>query len=250
MHYNLIMNVMVFIVFVMVGSTSFACFESGKLISKNSFGKYLDTKAFQFSPAFNNFCIDAKLKGNFDKLPASDLVVSKPISKFNLVIEDQEEIFKKNFKAEVERVKTLPLEVRFKSIYEFVTSQFGFMTYQGKKYAGYPEFEILKTANLVKNALLAHMLMEARKNNSEYKVNILISYPESIEKSRQWVRVEVSESDKVQKLDLDPSLTGREYLPLVNRHTGLDATVALMVQEECEIVTKCLISNLQRTVGK
>lgn len=242
---------MIFAILVVMGSASFACLESAQLISKNSFGKYLETKDFQFSPAFNNFCSDANLKGTYDKLPANSLIVVKPISKFNLVIGDQEKVFQKNFKAEIERIKKLPLESRFKAAYEFVTRQFGFLTYQGKKYAAHPEFEILKTANLVKNALLAHMLVEARNKNSEYKVNMLVSYPESIEKSRQWVRVEITEPDKIQKLDLDPSVTGREYLPLVNRHTGITETDAQVIREECENITKCLISSAQsRSAGK
>lgn len=223
-----------------------ACFENSAALVKNSFGKYVGLKTLEYSPAINNFCKETEYKENFKKLAANEFLTGKAHPKLKMLLAAQSPEFKTQYQEQLDKIKKIePLDERLKATYSVALRLFGFLEYDRKKFSAEPEFENIKTPNNLKNEFLAFLLLQAKKSEDEFKVNILESFPGDSLKLRKWVRVEIPDKEN-QKLDLDPSVTGLEYLPLPLRHTGINETEVIVLQEECANVMKCLLGSIKR----
>jgi hypothetical protein len=237
--------VKLFLVFIILVATelSFGCFEQAPHLLSHSFSTNFDPNDISYGPAFENYCQELNKKDNFVKLSADKIYEEHSIEKFSALIDMQSRDLKENYRKKIKEIKKIKeLNSRLKAVYELATSYFGVFNFSSKVAIKKLSDLDLKSTNSLKNSLLAVTYLAARLKKTDYSVSLVTTFPGQIETSRQWVRLELVSTDKVSHLDLDPSVTGLVFLPLLNRHSGLAEDEIKFLEKECLEVKNCLLA--------
>ena len=243
---------LLFAIFIVLGAPvdSKACFKNTPELVKYSFGKYIQPGSLEFSPAVNNFCKETMYKDNFKKLAGNEISIDKIKPRLKMLIDAQSADFKTQYEEQITKIKNIDLlEQRLKETYNLSVRLYGFLEYNKKKFITNSQMADIKTLDNLKNEFLAYSLLQIKRNEAEFTVKMLTTFPESSLNSRQWVRIEISDKDN-QQLDLDPSVTGLQYLPLPIRHNGIDEESITVIQHQCENLIKCLVGTLKSNKGE